>query len=343
MLSARLCGKSSAVSTEMDGSRHGVGIGFGPLQVMVREQLFVLNQRRRLRRIARYWHPSSDPSAMLEAVRRKTLVVTVSAGRSGTTYLARLLAAFPQTTSLHEAAPHYAFFMRQAQHSRAAARRFLLEYKLPCVAAAPTARYADISHLFCKGFLEPLLELGIVPRVVMLRRDPRLVARSWLTRRVIPGRWKRGLKLHLHPGDPGVLPFARWWRASDYQLCFWYALEMERRQERYAVELARRGLPAIDVTAEELHDPARFLSMAATLGLADAAMDLAPVRRGHAELSARVHNPNRVVAGEDLDLDAEEAAVWDALGAAGAGLRDRIAERYAPVAPPRRAQGGSST
>ena len=303
-----------------------MGTGFGPLQVMLREQLFVLNQRRRLHRIARYWHPSVDPTAMLETVRRKTLIVTVSAGRSGTTYLAHLLAAFPQTTSLHEAAPHYAFFMRQAQHSPAAARRFLLEYKLPCIAAAPTPRYADISHLFCKGFLEPLLELGIVPRVVMLRRDPHLVARSWLTRRVIPGRWKRGLKLHLHPGDPGVLPFAKWWRASDYQLCFWYALEIERRQRAYGMLLDGIGGTWIDVTPEELHDPQRFLTMGRQLSLLDDDTPTAPLLERHRELSSVLHKVNTRPPASWLPE--EEEAVWEAVAPHAPWLRQEVARRY---------------
>src|SRR6185295_9026746 len=118
-------------------------------------------------------------------------------------------------------------------------------------------------------------------------------------------------KYLVHPGDPGVLPLPGWTRRSAYQLCFWYALEMERRQAAYGEDLTRRGLTAIDVTAEELHDGERFLAAAAALGLVDASADLTAIRRGHAELSGRIHNPNRVAAGAGIDLDAEEAAVWE--------------------------------
>jgi hypothetical protein len=257
-------------------------------------------------------------------------------------YLQQLLALFPDTTSLHEPEPAYVSVLRSVQHHPDLARRFLLEWKLPFIAAAGTARYVETSHLFCKGFLEAALGLGLRPRFVILRRSPRRIAASYLSRNAVPGRTKTGLKYLVHPGDPGVLPLPRWTRRSAYQLCFWYALEMERRQEVYAAELARRSLPAVDITAEELHDPARFLQAAATLGLVDGRTDLPAIRHGHAELSARIHNANRVAAGEGLDLDREEDAVWNALGDAAPALRERIAARYA-AAPPRRAQGGSST
>ncbi|MGD9763431.1 MAG: hypothetical protein AB7V27_06945 [Candidatus Binatia bacterium] len=296
-----------------------------PFAAFVRERLFLLNQRRRVRRIARYHRPAQGMAA-LQAARGKTLIFTITAGRTGTTYLARLLALFPYTTSLHEPAPHFGYFLRQVQHAPELARRFWLEYKLPAIAAVSTPRYAEVSHLFCKGFVEAALDLGIVPRVVMLRRHPRRVALSWLTRGKIPGRTKLGLKIHVHPNDPGVLPLPNWSAASDYQLCFWYALEIERRQRAYAELLARAGGIAIDVTAEELHDSARFLRVAEALGLLDDEVDLPPLLTRHREISAVVHKPNtRAPATAARE---EEAAVWDAVAGHAPWLRDDVEQRY---------------
>jgi len=298
-----------------------------PLSVALRERVFLLGQRRRLQRIAQYRRPAQDPATLIAAVQRKRLVVAVTAGRSGTTYLARLLATLPDTTSRHEAAPHYFYAMRQAQHDPDAARRFLLEYKLPTIAAAPTARYADISHLLCKGFFEAYLALGIVPGVVLLRRHPRAVAASWLTRRAVPGRMKHGLRLHLHPGDPGVLPFPGWGRATDYQLCFWYALEIERRQHDYAALLQRHGGTYVDVTADELHDAPRFLQLVETLGLLDADADRGPLLATHREVSGVQHKPNQGPAAAAAPH--EEEAVWTAVAPAAPWLRAAVERRYA--------------
>ena len=161
-----------------------------PLLFQLRERAFLAKQRRRLSRLDPWRRPPVD----LGAVRAKTLVVTVTAGRTGTTFLTHLLALCPDTTSLHEPEPSFVPVLRLAQHDPAVARRFLLEYKLPFVAALPTRRYVETGHLLCKGFLEPLLALGLAPQVIALRRAPRRVASSLLSRRTVPGRGKLGLK-----------------------------------------------------------------------------------------------------------------------------------------------------
>ncbi|MEO8606047.1 MAG: hypothetical protein ABI629_25985 [bacterium] len=302
------------------------------LAAAAHERAFLVKQRRRLVRIAAYHRPPADVDALLAAVRRKTLVFTITAGRTGTTYLQSLLAACPDTTSLHEPEPAFVSVLRMVQHEPDLARRFLLEYKLPFIAGAATARYAEVSHLLCKGFLEPLLELGVRPGFVVLRRSPQRIAASYLQRRTVPGRSKLGLKYLVHPGDPGVLPLPQWTRRSAYQLCFWYALEIERRQAAYSEQLAARGIACVDVTAEELHDSERFLGLVRTLGLLAAGADLDALRRRHRGLSAVTHNanPRRAAAGAHT---ADEEAVWSAIAPAAPELRAQVERRYAPLDP----------
>jgi len=280
----------------------------------LRERAFLAKQRRRLARLDAWHRPAADEAALLAAVRAKTLVVAITAGRTGTTFLTHLLALCPDTTSTHEPEPSFVPVLRLAQRDAALARRFLVEYKLPFVAAVPTRRYVETGHLWGKGFLEPLLGLGIAPRVVALRRAPRRIAASLLSRRTVPGRGKLGLKYLLHPGDPGVLPLPRWTACSDYQLCFWYALEIERRAAAYQPLVARAGGRWVDVTAEELHDADQFLAAAAQLDLLDADTDRAALRAGHARIAAVTHNPNaELVAVADAAL--QEDAVWAAVAA----------------------------
>jgi len=292
-----------------------------------REQAFLLKQESRLSRLAAYRRPGGDLEGLLAAVRAKNLVLTVTAGRTGTTYLRHLLALCPETTSQHEPEPSFVLVLRLAQHRPGLARTFLLEYKLPLIARTPTRNYVETGHLFCKGFLEPLLDLGIVPRLIALRRDPRAVATSLLARRTVPGRGKLGLKYLLHPGDPGVLPLPAWMGLTDYQLCFWYALEIERRQRDYTARFGDMSATCVDITAEELHDPARFLAVVEALDLCDDRTDRAALLRGHAEISAATHNPrpdDRLL----TDLDAQEAAVWAAVAIHDPTLRDRVESRY---------------
>jgi hypothetical protein len=288
------------------------------------------SQQRRLGRLAAYRRPPADPDALLAAVRRKNLVFTVTAGRTGTAYLQQLLGALPDTTSVHEPEPAFVAVMRTIQHAPERARSFLLEYKLPAIAAVQTPHYIEVSHLFCKGFLEPTLALGVTPRLVVLRRQPRRIALSLLARQSVPGRTKNGLKYLLQPSDPGVLPLANWTRRSAYALCFWYALEIERRQQVYAERLAALGGTCVDATAGELHDAERFLDAARALKLLGTA-DLDALRLRHRELSAVTHNPNRggAVADDLAAMDSDEESVWAAIAPHAPGLRERVTKRYA--------------
>jgi hypothetical protein len=291
----------------------------------LRERLFVAKHRRRLARLAAYCRPPADAAALLAALRAKTLVFSVTAGRTGTTYVARLLALCPDTTSLHEPEPSFVRVMRLAQLDASWARRFLLEYKLPFIAARPSRRYVETGHLLCKGFLEAMLELGLVPHIIGLRRAPRRIATSLLSRHTVPGRSKLGLKYLLHPLDPGVLPLPDWTCCSDYQLCFWYALEIERRQRAYRPLIDRAGGRWVDITAEELHEPPRFLAAAEALGLLDADTDLTALLAAHGDMSGRTFNPNQTAA-TVRDPEAEEEALWRAVAAPD--LRAAVEARY---------------
>jgi hypothetical protein len=291
----------------------------------LRERAFLAKQRRRLMRLAHWHRPPADVPALLAAVRRKTVVVTVTAGRTGTTFLTHLLALCPDTTSLHEPEPSFVPVLRLAQHEPALARRFLLEYKLPFIAAVPTRRYVETGHLLCKGFLAPLLELGLAPHVIALRRAPRRVATSLLSRRTVPGRGKLGLKYLLHPGDPGVQPLPHCQRCTDYQLCFWYALEIERRQRDDRRPVEQAGGRWVDVTAEELGEAERFVAMAETLSLLDPATDRDALRAAHAAVAHVTHNPNAMAVAVP-DAAAQEDAVWAAIR--DADLRRWIEARY---------------
>ena len=134
---------------------------FAWLSQRISERVFLLNQHRRQRRVRHLRQPLRDRAALLAMVREKHLVFTVTAGRTGTTYVTRLGELFPDTVSVHEPQPSYVHVLRQIQRRPRLAYDFLLEYKLPFIAAAAASRYLETSHLVGKGFLEPLLDLGL--------------------------------------------------------------------------------------------------------------------------------------------------------------------------------------
>jgi hypothetical protein len=192
------------------------------------------------------------PSPVREILREKTLVFTVTTGRSGTGLLASLLSRLPNTTALHEPDPSFISVMRTVQTRPKVAKEFLCEEKLPFIAKQNARVYVETSHLFCKGFLEPLLELGVRPALIFLRREPRDVARSMYRLNTIPGRTKKGRTYYLQPNDPDTLFVSDSDSLTDYQLCFWYCLEIERRQQLYQVLADRYDLAASILTFSEL-------------------------------------------------------------------------------------------
>jgi hypothetical protein len=75
--------------------------------------------------------------------------------------------------AVYEPDPNFVDVMPAASRDRQAAKKFLLEKKLPAIAASVAKVYAETSHVFCKGFLGPLIDLGVVPHLMLLNRPHR--------------------------------------------------------------------------------------------------------------------------------------------------------------------------
>lgn len=273
-----------------------------------------------------------EPDVVLSRTRTKNLVFTVTAGRTGTLFLQKLLSLLPDTTSLHEPEPAFHRYLRHVQRDPAFAREFLLNYKLPAICDYPSRSYCEMSHVFCKGFLQPLLDLEIQPNLIVLRRHPRSIARSLLERYTIPERTYYGIGFLLSPRDPGVLPLEGWRRMTDYQLLFWYALEIERRQRDYATLARQSGSTVYEVTTDELNDSGCFRQLVETLGLLDPSSDRSELARRHAAVAGIAVNRNRFPMRFAADLDGQEEVVWNAVSAADPGLRTWVESRHRPSA-----------
>lgn len=228
------------------------------------------------------------------------LVFTVTTGRSGTGYLARLLGYLPNVRSYHEPEPRFSDVMRQVQHDSHVANQFWVEKKLPRIANERTPIYIETSHLFCKGFVEPLLELGVTPDLIILRRPARQVATSLYQLNIIPGRGKKGPKWVLSPEDPGVLPLPGWQTLHDYQLCYWYCLEIEHRSKRYAEMLGKINACVAQVSLSEIRTLQGFYKLLNDLDLPKPG--LLRLRRFLSDLNRRV---NKKVAAKSKMMKAE--------------------------------------
>lgn len=188
-----------------------------------------------------------DP-VLLGQVKAKRLIFTVTTGRSGTAYLTAVFNYMRDVTALHEPAPEYAEVLREVQSRRETAEKFVVEKKLPAIAGFKKPIYVETSHLICKGFLEVFLDHGLVPDLVIHRRPMRQISLSLLKMGTIPGRTEKAMRFYLQPSDSGVLSLYGWERLSDYQLCFWYCLEIERRAQEYTAHFRSKGARVAETT-----------------------------------------------------------------------------------------------
>lgn len=203
-----------------------------------------------------------------ENIGGKRLIFTVATGRCGTGFLASTLRWLPEVDCFHEAAPDFVRAMRGAQQDPSQARRFLISKKLPAIESCPSPVYIETSHLFCKGFAESLWELGFSFDLLHIHRPHREVARSLFRLNTIPGRTPAGIKYTLQPTDPGVLPVADWKSLDDYQLCYWYCMEIARRADEYMQKVQHHGGTAYRTSLAEISRPIGVQRIAEALELA---------------------------------------------------------------------------
>lgn len=169
----------------------------------------------------------------------KRMIFTVTPGRSGTGYLAWLLKDQPGIHCEHEGNPNFVEVMGKGSQITT---DFWVNRKLPFIEST-NGIYVETSHVFCKGFLEPLLALGIVPDLILLRRDCKAVAASLLRLNTIPGRTKKGRKWVLPPEDLNM---------TDEELCYAYCLEIERRMIVYGEMVKSLGGMVVETSLDRL-------------------------------------------------------------------------------------------
>ena len=211
---------------------------------------------------------SSELTSIIKSnIQEKRLIFTVTTGRSGTGYLAEMLSFIPYVHSCHEPEPRFSNVMRWAQKDKTIAVKFWMDKKLPQIANEKAPIYIETSHLFCKGFIEPLLDMDIIPDLIILTRPDRDVAKSMLRLGTIPGRTEKGLKYYLSPEDPGVLSLPNWESLHDYQLCYWYCLEIKRRSIYYEHILREKNAHIAKISLDDIKSLRSFRRMVRQLNL----------------------------------------------------------------------------
>ena len=280
------------------------------------------------RRLSSFFTREIPQADLIAGINEKNIVFFVTSGRTGTKYIANLLSICKDTTITHEPWPAFEDALPAVRRDPNAARDFWLYYKLPAILGCPTRTYIETSNVFAKGFLEPLLALNVMPKLILLGRHPREIARSYLERNTVPGRTKLGLQFMLTPDDEGVLPLPGWRDLSDYQLCFWSSLEMERRQLRAFELMTASGGLALPVETREVRHYGVFRRLIEQIGLDDGRLEEADLTEAHAKASSRGHNRNPHQTPLPDNAQDDEEQVWQRVGEFETDLRSHVSARY---------------
>jgi len=256
----------------------------------------------------------------------KNIIMCLTTGRSGTNLLEKLLSLANDINALHEPEPSFQSVLENVRHDPSAAINFVRDSKLPSILANSETNYAETSHLFGKGFFEAFIALDIPFRLIILNRDPREVSKSLWRIKAIPSRTKHGREFLFDPTQNGVLKLNNWEKMSDYQLCYWYCLEVERRKTIYAAECRERGIPIIEISMLQLKDWSKFQQLCKICGLT--LPDTAKTQ--HAEICTnKVNRKSKHHTKYSLIPFAwQEQKVWQALGKDGVVLHAEVEARY---------------
>jgi len=169
-------------------------------------------------------------------MRDKTLVFTVTNGRSGTQYLAELLACVKGVHSVHEEKPLFSDYLSKIRDNPEAVKRFVTRKLDAIYKHVREDIYVETAHLANKGFLcEIMRQHPQNIKLIGLTRDPRKIALSMYQLNDIPARTKTGKHWYLMPGDRMSLTTLAESAETytDYQLCYWHTQETLRRIEYF--------------------------------------------------------------------------------------------------------------
>lgn len=182
------------------------------------------------------------------------LVFCNTTGRSGTGWLSFVLSRELKAVVEHEGSPKMVKLRSgKTPPTFCEIKKWWRDKKLPHIKKISRGLpYIDTGHLVNKGFLKPLMDLGVVPDLIILRRDPRSVAKSLLKLNTIPFRSKKGRKYCFNKYDKLHIPLPTYHKFSDYQLCYWYCLECQVRAVANKKKIAEAGGKICELNFNEI-------------------------------------------------------------------------------------------
>ncbi|WP_417830622.1 hypothetical protein [Thalassospira sp.] len=237
----------------------------------------------------------------------KNVVFSLNSGRSGSETLQKLFECVDSVHSEHEPKPGFHEVMRLVQTRQDMATYFVQSCRFPVIARVNKPNYVETSHLVCKGFFETIMASAVNPAFIVLKRDARLVAKSILRLGAVPQRTRLGIQFYLSPSPSSFLQIRSDQELTDYQLCYWYALEIEQRQAVYSEVLSRMNGRQVSIKTQDMNSFEAVLEMFAQLGIEPTDKDLTRLRERVGGVYN--HRPEAKKLETQTDFQSEEIAL----------------------------------
>jgi hypothetical protein len=196
----------------------------------------------------------------------KTITLMLSAGRSGTNKLATMMSTVPDVYAEHEGDPGF-HTVRVANLEDPSVGKAFVKNKIELFNSKPQTHCVHTGHMVGEGFIEHFLDEGITPNIIVLRRPMREVALSMFNLKWIPGRHELIRGWYSGPDEPSVLPYNGWESAHNYQLCYWWCLDTERRIRHYTPILKEAGCKIYETTLDQMLDLTQFNKLLSFFGM----------------------------------------------------------------------------
>jgi hypothetical protein len=225
--------------------------------------------------LSRETAPSVLTRRQRERLQDKRLIFFATTGRSGTKFAARAMRSIEGMDAFWETDPNFAWVVRPSRKQQGVAKRWWVNQKLPAILSGDNEGqvYAETSHYLTQGALGAALALDIPFDLVVLTRDVRETAVSFWRRQSIP----LAKTDKLWPTDPGMHVKVDSDGLNEYQLVFWWILEMRHRMWLYAEETRKRGRIVAAVSLPEVATKGGFDLLRTTLGLPEPDWDRFPL------------------------------------------------------------------
>lgn len=250
---------------------------------------------------------------LLNDIKKKYLFFTVTTGRSGTRYLSYIFSLLKNFKSEHEAEPAFHTFYRAILNGKLSYREFWIDHKLPYIKSLKENYYSDVSHVACKGFFESIIELGVKPSFIILKRNNREVAKSLLSLGTIPVRTNAGMTYLSSPLDKYTLRVNGTYEdLTDYQLCYWYTLDIDKRTAHYQDYFEKHNCKYAFLSFDELihGDPLKKLKESIDLPNLSVTGYLKYLKNKGKIWNRKSHSKRHI---ENIDWDKEESELMKRL------------------------------